>query len=184
MTAAQQLRVLPIPTSIDNAGDWSELAAQIASETGVPPAVTPEILLGAIASAVPLLFEADAAKDMNPLRGTFADAVIEQCQRNAGCLEGEHPISAAVQLVGAHTVDGHCLLKAHLVIQVQSADASQRVARQFWDLQLGAQVTVGQASCPNCGAPLATGALVCTHCQTDVRGVVEVPLVVSRLELY
>lgn len=99
-----------------------------------------------IGSAVPLLFEADAAKDMNLLRGTFADAVIAQSQRNTGCLEGGHPTSAVVHLVGAHTVDGHCLLRAHLIIQVQDADGSQRVARQFWDLQLGAQVTVGQTS--------------------------------------
>jgi hypothetical protein len=184
MTAGGQLQVAPIPTSIENTGDWSEIAAQIASATGVPPVLTPETLLGMVGSAVPLLFGADAAKDMNPLRGTFADTVIAQCQRNAGCLEGEHPTSAVVHLVGAHTVDGHCLLRAHLSIQVQGADGSQRVARQFWDLQLGAQVTVGHPSCPNCGAPIAMGTLICEHCQTDVRSVVEVPLVVSRIELY
>ncbi len=184
MTAGQQLQVAPIPTSIDNAGDWSAIAAQISSETGVPPVLTPEILMGMIGSAVPLFFEADASKDMNPLRGTFADTVLAQCQRNAGCLQGEHPTSTAIHLVGAHTADGHCLLRTHLIIQVQGADSEQRAARQFWDLQLGAEVTVGQPSCPNCGAPIATGTLVCEHCQMDVRSVVEVPLVVSRIELY
>jgi hypothetical protein len=184
MTAGQHLQVAPIPASIDNSGDWGGITAQIASETGVPPVLTPEILVGMVGSAVPLLFEADASKDMNPLRGTFADTVVAQCQRNAGCLEGEHPTSAVVHLVGAHMVDGHCLLRAHLVIQVQGADGDQGTARQFWDLQLGAQVTVGQPNCPNCGAPIATGTLICEHCQTDVRSVVEVPLVVSRIELY
>jgi hypothetical protein len=184
MTTGQQLQTAPIATSIENVDAWSEIAAQFASGMGVPPAVTPEILLGMIAGAVPLLFEADAAKDMNPLRGTFADTVIAQCQRNAGCLEGQRPSSAVIHLVGAHMVDGHCLLRAHLIIQVQAADGRETTARQFWDLRLGAQVTVGQPSCPNCGAPAATGALICEHCQADLRSVVEVPLAVSRIELY
>ena len=41
-----------------------------------------------------------------------------------------------------------------------------------------------QGRCPNCGAPIARGELVCEHCRADVRSVVTVPLVVSRLELY
>jgi NMD protein affecting ribosome stability and mRNA decay len=43
---------------------------------------------------------------------------------------------------------------------------------------------VGQQTCPNCGAPIGNGELVCGYCRTDVRSLVEVPLVVSRLELY
>ena len=55
---------------------------------------------------------------------------------------------------------------------------------QVWDLQLGTQVTIGQPQCPNCGAPLARGELICGHCHADVRSIVEAPIAVSRLELY
>jgi uncharacterized Zn finger protein (UPF0148 family) len=81
-------------------------------------------------------------------------------------------------------VDGHPVLRAHVSIQVQDADSSQSVNSQIWDLQLGAQVTVGQSICPSCGAPLAKGELICGHCGTDVRSATKVPLAVSRLELY
>ncbi len=184
MTTTDQLQVAPIPTTIDNAEEWDAIAQQIASESGLPTVVTPELVRGMIGSAVPLLFGADAAKDMNLLRGTFADPVIAQCERNAGCLQGEKPISATIHLVGSHMVNGHPALRARLSAQVQGIDGDQSINRQFWDLQLGAQVTVGQLQCPNCGAPIAKGALICEHCRTDVRSVVETPLAVIRLELY
>jgi hypothetical protein len=183
MSTTGQLQASPVPATIDNAGRWDEIAQQIASLSGLPTVVTPEMLVGMIGGGVALLYEADAAKNMSLLRGTFADLVIAQCQRNAGCLAGAQPTSATVNLVGAHMADGHPVVRVHLSIQVQTADG-HIVNGQFWDLQLGAQVTVGQSQCPNCGAPIGTGELICAHCRTDVRSVVEVPLVVSRLELY
>jgi ribosomal protein S27AE len=184
MSTTERLEGSPIPSSIENAGDWEAIARQIASQAGLPPVVTPDVLAGMIASAIPLLFEADAANNMNLLRGTFADQVIAQCQRNAGCLMGARPTSAVVHLVGPHLEDGHPVLRAHISVQVEDPNGSQSVSSQFWDVQLEAQVTVEQASCPNCGAPLGKGELICGHCGTDVRTVSEVPLLVSRVELY
>jgi hypothetical protein len=184
MTTAEQLQVSPIPVSIDNVADWGEIAEQVARESGLPTVVTPEMLARMVGSAAALLFAADAAKDMNLLRGTFADPVIAQCQRNTGCLGGGQPASAAIRLIGAHMVDAHPVLRARLEVQVKGADGSESVAGQFWDLQLGAQATVGQSTCPNCGAPIADGDLICGHCRADVRDVIAVPLLVSRLELY
>jgi hypothetical protein len=184
MTTTEQLQLSPIPVTIDNLGEWDGIARQLASETGQPTAVTPELIVGLIGGAVPLLFAADASKDINLLRGTFTDPVIAQCQRNAGAFLGERPVSAVVDLVGAPMVDGHPAIRARVAIQVQDADGGQSVNSQVWDLQLGAQVIVGQAICPGCGAPLAKGELICGHCGTDVRSITKVPLVVSRLELY
>jgi hypothetical protein len=184
MTTAEQLKVSPVPTTIANPGEWEAIAKQIASESGLPTEVTPEMVAGMVGSAVALLFQADAARDMDLLRGTFADPVIAQCQRNVGSLLGEAPVSAVVNLIGAHMVEAHPTLRVRLPIQVKSPDGSESVNSQFWDLQLGAEVTVGQAVCPNCGAPIAQGALICEHCRADVRSVVKAPLVVSRLELY
>jgi hypothetical protein len=184
MTTTERVEVSPIQVSIDNPGDWGEIAGQLASESGLPGLVTPEMVVGMIGGAVPVLFEADATNSMNLLRGTFTDQVIAQCKRNAGCLRGGRPISAVVKLVGAHLVDGAAVLRAHVVIQVRDAGGERSIATQFWDLQLGAKVTVGQSQCPNCGAPVASGELICRHCHTDVRSVVSAPLVVRRLELY
>jgi zinc-ribbon domain len=184
MTQAAQLRVSPVPSSIDNVGDWDGIARQIAAEAGLPTAVTPEMVTGMIGSGVPLLFDADAAKDMDLLRGTFAAPVIAQCQRNTGCLRQQRPSSVAAHLIGSHVLEGRPVLRTHLSIELAESVDGQNVTGQFWDLELGAQTTVGRASCPNCGAPIATGALICGHCQADVRTVVEVPLIVSRLELY
>jgi len=184
MTSTQQLQLAPIPVSIDNLAEWEAIAKQIASETGEPTVVTPELIVGMIASAVPLLFAADASKDTNVLRETFTGPVIAQCQRNAGCLSGQRPLSAVVDLIGAPRVEGHTALRVHVTVDVEGADGSPSVNRQVWDLQLGAQVMVGQTTCPSCGAPLAEGELICGHCGTDVRSAVKVPLAVSRLELY
>ncbi len=184
MSAAAQLHASPIPASIDNAGEWSAIAAQIAADTGLPTEVTPALLTGMIGSAVPLLFAADAAKDAALLRGTFADSVIAQCARTAGSLEGQQPTSVSIALVGAHLAEGCPVLRAHLAIDARRSDGGECVARQFWDVELGGEVTVGEPACPNCGAPIATGQLICSHCQADVRAVVRMPLVVCRLELY
>jgi hypothetical protein len=184
VTAVEQLQVAPVPASIANPEGWREIAEQIASESGLPTQVTPELMTGMIASAVPLLFEADAAGDMSVLRGTFTDAVIAQRRHTAGCFAGERPSAATIELIGAHMAAGHPTIRAHVSIQTRTGDGTQTVNNQFWDLQLDAQVTVGRPSCPNCGAPVAAGHLICEHCQADLRSVVKVPLAVSRLELY
>lgn len=184
MAATAQPRLDPVATSIENAGDWEAIAEQVEARAGVPTTVTPELLTAKIASAVPLLFEADASGERELLRGTFADAVIAQRAQNAGGLEGERPRAVTVRLVGVHMQGDRAVLRVHLAIDVANAAGAERARSQFWDLQLGAQVTVGGATCPNCGAPVAPGHLICSHCQTDVRGTIEAPLVVSRLDLY
>ncbi len=184
MTDTQSPQLTTIPVSIDNCADWQEIAGQLSAEAGLPTVLTPELVQGMIGSAVPLLFAADAARDMDLLRGTFADQVIAQCQRNSGSLAGAQPTSAIMHLAGAPMIDGHPALRVHVAVQVQDAADGESVSSQFWDHQPGAQVTVGRPICPNCGAPIASGALICGHCGTDVRGVVKMPLVVSRLELY
>jgi zinc-ribbon domain len=120
---------------------------------------------------------------MNLLRGTFGDPVVAQCGRNLGQCSGARPTSVAVHLVGSRLADGHPVVRAHLVIQVSGSDGSPGVTGQFRDLQLGGQVT-GQPTCPNCGAPVGDGELICSHCHADVRSVIDAPIVVSRLELY
>jgi ribosomal protein S27AE len=181
---SEQLQLAPVPASIDNPGQWDTIAQQIALASGLPLTITPEVLLGMVGSAAPLIFEAQSAGDAGMLRGTFADPVVAQCQRNGVRLLSGEPVSAVVHLVGGRVADGHSVLRVHLAIEGQDAAGEHTVDRQFWDLSLGGQVTVGLHSCPNCGAPLAAGELVCGHCHTDVRKTVQVPLVVSRLELY
>jgi hypothetical protein len=184
MTPTQQLDLSPISTAIDNVDAWPGLAQQISARAGLPTELTPELICGMLGSAVPLLFAADAAHNVDLLRGTFADPVIAQCERNAGQLAGARPFSAAVHLVGTPVANGQPALRTHLKVEVQTADAAHGVSGQFWDLQLGAQAVVAQATCPNCGAPIAGGHLICEHCGTDVRSVVSVPLIVGRLEIY
>jgi hypothetical protein len=184
MSTAGHVEVAPIPASIDNVEQWGEIAQQIASETGIPTEITPEIIAAMLGSAVPMLFAADAAKDTNVMRGTFTDAVIAQCERNAGGLEGQQPTAATISLVGAHMQKGQAVVRARVAIHVRDAAGTESMTNQFWDLQIGAQLTVGQPTCPNCGAPITKGALACEHCGADVRGTVHVPLAVSKLELY
>jgi hypothetical protein len=182
--SAVSRQVRPIPASVDNPGDWAALAAQLAADTALPTALTPELIAGMAGTAVPLLFAADTAGNVDLLRGTFAGPVVAQCLRNLGCLTGAQPQKVAVHLVGAHAIDSHPVVRAHLAIQTLDASGNPGVQNQFWDLQSDAEVTIGQTSCPNCGAPLGSGELICSHCHADVRSVAKVPLVVSRLELY
>ena len=182
MSAGEQQQISPIPASPENPQEWPEIAARISSLAGVPTTVTPEMLDGMVGSAVALLYAADSTRDMGLLRGTFADPVIAQCERNAGCLRGDRPISAVIRLVGVRAVDGHPTLRVHLSIGVTGD--TQSLSGQVWDIQVGGDATVGRPSCPNCGAPLPVGMLTCGHCGSDVRTVVNVPLLVNRLELY
>jgi hypothetical protein len=183
-TPVGQQGLAPIPASIENTEVWPEVAKRVETQTNLPTTITPELITAMVASAVPLLFASDASGNLSPLRGTFTDQVVAQCQRNAGALAGDTPMAAVVKLIGSHMVEGHPVLRVHVAVQVRRASGVDGVDSQFWDLQLGSQVTVGQATCPNCGAPIRPGELICGHCRTDVREVVEVPLVVSRLELY
>jgi ribosomal protein S27AE len=184
MSTTERLQLAPVPASIENPEDWDALAQQITQGTGMPPVVTPALIVGMIGSAVPLLFEADGSGNADLLRGTFVDPVVVQCARNPGQWMGAQPTSVAVHLVGSRVEDGHPVVRAHLVIQVRRPDGTPGSNGQFWDIQFGGHLTVGQPNCPNCGAPIADGALICGHCHSDVRGVVDVPIVVSRLELY
>jgi len=184
MSPTGHLGIAPVPATIDNAADWDVLANQVAVGTGMPTVVTPEMIVGMVGSAVPLLYAADAARDVNLLRGTFSDPVVAQCTRNAGALMGALPTAIVVHLAGSRLMDGHPVVRAHLSIQADDPRGNPTTCRQFWDLQFGGQVTVSQPSCPNCGAPVGKGELICGHCHADVRSAVDVPIVVSRLDLY
>jgi len=181
--SAPTTQLAPIAATVSNPADWQNIARQLAAETGQPTALTLQMVTSMLAGAVPLLFAADQNRDMNLLRGTFTDPVIAQCERNTGCLGGEQPSSVAIELIGAHPSDSHATLRVRLTIALRD-QAEQSVTGQFWDLQLLAQVTVGQTTCPNCGAPLAQGELICGYCGGDVRSALSVPLAVCRLELY
>lgn len=184
MSVTAQLEIAPVPATIDNAADWDLLAHQITAGAGMPPVVTPEMIVGMVGSAVPLLFAADAARNLNLLRGTFSDPMVAQCTRNAGTLMGALPKAVVIHLAGSRVVDDHQVVRAHLSIKATEPEGKPTSSQQFWDLQFGGQVTVSQPSCPNCGAPVGRGELICGHCHTDVRSVVDVPIVVTRLDLY
>jgi hypothetical protein len=184
MTGTTTVQLPPISVVVDNPNEWATITQEMASRAGAPPAVGLDLLTGVVASAAPLLFEADATRSPGLLRGTFTDPVIAQVQRNLGYLNGERPESAVVHLIGSPTGAGPAVIRIHVQVGVRSPEGASGVSRQFWDLTVGAQVVVAQATCPNCGAPLAPGQLICDHCRADVRSVVQVPLAVSRLELY
>jgi hypothetical protein len=173
-----------IAGSIDNREDWDAVTQPIKQASGLPMAVSPDELLTLIRSGVALMFEAQTSGNMNLLRGTFAAPVVGQCQANRNGLMSGRPRSVVVHLAAGRVVEGHGVVRVHLEIHGERPDGHASLDRQFWDLQVGAQVIVAQPACPTCGAPIAVGELICGHCRTDVRSVVEVPAAVCRLELY
>jgi hypothetical protein len=184
VSSTGQIQIAPIPVTLDNSDEWPAFEQQISSVSGMPPVVTPELVTAMVGSAVPMLFSADAAGDASALRGTFSDSVVAECQRNVGNFMGEQPASVVVHLAGARMEAEHPVLRVHLSVSVKNAEGSEVLNSQFWDLQLGGEVTVGQPTCPNCGGPIPQGQLICAHCGTDVRSVVHVPLVVTKIEAY
>lgn len=174
----------PVAASINNREDWAAVTQGIERTTGLPIAISPDGLGAVIGSGLTLMFDAQTSGSMDGLRGTFAAPVVAQCQANHDGLLSGRPRSVTVHLAAGRVVHGHGVLRVHLEIHGERPDGSASIDRQFWDLQVGAQVTVAQPACPNCGAPVTAGELVCSHCGTDVRHNVDVPVVVSRLELY
>jgi hypothetical protein len=184
MTSIDSVDCPPIQATFDNPDDWPAMADQLGGSAGIPTALTLETVGGLIGCAVPLLFSADRSGDASLLRGTFVDQVVAQCQRNLGCLRGDRPVSVTVHLVGTPVRSGGPVLRVHLSIATQGADGGPGATSQFWDLLIDPTVTVGAHDCPNCGAPLAVGHVVCEHCHADVRTAVQVPLAVGKLEIY
>jgi len=184
MTMSDVPELATVPVDLDNPEDWNDIAQQLAAVTSIPGSVTPELLTMTVGSAVPILFAADRSGDSDILRGTFTDQVMTQRRGLPGSLDGDTPVSVTLHLVGAPLREGKPVIRAHLVIATRSADGGSGANSQFWDFTIDTQVVVGQATCPNCGAPVPEGRLICDHCHTDVRQVVSAPLVVSRLELY
>ncbi len=184
MTMSDQVKLSPVSVSIENPEDWAGIVQQLSADAGAPSGLTPELLTGTVGSAVPVLFAADASGSMDLLRGTFAAQVIAQCQRHCGCLDGDTPGSVVLRLVGTPMNDGKTALRVHLLIRTRTSAGSGGANSQFWDFAVGAQATEGRTSCPNCGAPLNEGQLICDHCHGNVGRTVDVPLLVNRLELY
>lgn len=174
----------PVPTTVDEPGDWADIAGRLAPGPGDHPPVTLDAVVAFLASAVPLLFEFEASGDTGLLQGVFAGSVIDQCQRTRGAMAGERPVTTRVHLVGIPPHAVTPALRVHLAVAVRSPDGGAGTASMFWDLQPDAQVTVGRSTCPSCGAPLGQGWLVCDHCGVDVRDTVTAPFVVSRIEMY
>jgi hypothetical protein len=184
MTMSDQAKMSPVSVSIDNPDDWADIAQQLSASAGVPSCLTPDVLMGTVGSAVPMLFAADASGTTDLLRDAFAPQVIVQRQRLSGSLNGDTPDSVVLHLVGTPIQDGKTELRVHLLIKTHTSAGGEGASSQFWDFAVGAQVTVGRTSCPNCGAPLGNGQLICDHCHANVGRTVDAPLVVNRLELY
>ena len=184
MTMSDQTELSPISVSIDNPEDWADISQQLSAELGEPVVLTPEVIGRTVGSAVPMFFAADASGNLDTLRGTFAAQVIAQCQRHIGTLNGDTPESVLLRLVGSPMENGKPALRVHLQIKTRAPDGIEGATGQFWDFALGVQVTVAPCACPNCGAPLSGGQLICDHCHTDVGQVAHAALVVERLELY
>ncbi len=174
----------PVAATLGDPEDWPAIAGQLTRATGLPVVADTDALTAFVAGAVPLLYEADRARDGGPLRGSFADPVLAQVQRNAPALGGAVPTGVTITLAASRVIDGHAVIRVHLAIGVRTPTGASAVQRQFWDLQLGGEATVAATTCSGCGAPLAAGELLCRHCGADARVLARPPVLVSRLEHY
>jgi len=174
----------PIAARLGDPDDWPAIAGQLTRATGLPVAVDADALTAFVAGALALLYEADRSGDAGPLRGSFADPVVAQVQRNAHSLGGATPTGVTITLAASRVIDGHPVIRTHLAVAVHTPTGLPAVQRQFWDLQLGGQATVAAPACADCGAPLAPGELLCHHCGADARLLAHPPVLVARLEHY
>jgi hypothetical protein len=173
-----------IQVTVDNPEVWAEIALHFATRTGTPLSSDLAALTSLVASGVTLLFEADATGSVDLLRGTFSDQLVAQCERNLGCLHGDRPTSAMVHLVGVPESTREASIRTRVMVAVTELDGQSGMRSQFWDLQADVSVVVGTSTCPNCGAQLQPGQLICGYCSTDVRRSLQVPFVVTKLEMY
>ena len=171
-----------VPVSFENPETWSDLGVRLArvgfSGTSL------DQLAGLVSTAVPLVFACDLSGDYSAMHGVFSDVTVAQCEQNSGSLQGAQPASVSVRIAAVQSELTPPTLRIHLTIGVIGAADGASVLGQFWDVASNQQAVVGQSTCPNCGAPIASGLLACTHCGADVRSVVSVPFVVERLQLY
>ena len=173
-----------IPIEVENPDEWSEIYRELSAMHGVPPALTLDAVTALVASAVPILFHADATHSVDVMRGTFSNQVIAQCGAHLGCLLGVTPTSALLRLIGAPARRVPPVLRVRIIARTIAPQGHDVKISQFWDIEFDSETTVSMGTCPNCGAPLAAGQLVCSHCHSDARAKVEVPLLVNRLQIY
>ncbi len=184
MTYADPGELTAIPTTVENPGEWSQIYQELSAAHGVPPAVTVDAIAAMVGSALPIFFHADATRGIDIMRGTFSNQVIAQCGAHLGCLGGARPTSALVRLIGAPARRDPPVLRVRVVARTVTPEGNDGTNSQFWDIEFDSETVVSKGACPNCGAPLAAGQLVCSYCHRDARTKVQVPLLVNRVQIY
>jgi zinc-ribbon domain len=172
-----------LPVSVENPETWNEISRAITERTGLPPVTDLASVLGFVGASIRLVFEAENAQRPDTLRASFAEPVIAQLIRHGGGFIGSTPSAADVNLVGVPGSSGPPAVRLRIRITAANPAGQPSYLEQFWDVQMGGgTVTVGATTCPNCGAPLADGAIVCSYCRADTRSAQNVPLLVVKLE--
>jgi len=178
--------VAPVAIAVANPAHWADVATAFERQTGVPLNVNVEYLEAFVATAVPALFLADATGQYGLLRGFMLDLVVAQCERNRGILEGASAQGVSLFVVGIphDEPEPGVPIRLKLGISATSRTGLSKAVEQFWDVSVNQTATISLVKCPDCGAPLAPGELVCHYCHVSTAQVVVHPLLVSRLRLY
>jgi hypothetical protein len=173
-----------IPVTTENAQDWPDIASDIEKRSGTPPTADLSVVERFMGDCIALLSEADRAHNPELLRGSFADELVGRLLRLTVPACGWTAVAAHLVLIGAPAGVERAVLRIRANVQARDQDGDEpSVHEQFWDLAFGdLTATVATTNCPNCGAPLTQGVLVCPYCHTDTRATAHVPLQVVRLQ--
>jgi hypothetical protein len=172
-----------VPTTVDNPADWGDITAAITRRTGTPPSVGLESLCRFVGDAVALLVDADKTGTFEELRRSFSPQVVAQLAAHPGDYAGCRPRAVRLTLIGAPHRDGDPVVRVRVRIELADAHDGGVESDQFWDVQMKATPEhTAPDVCPNCGAPLGAGALVCGFCRAEPGPSSATPLLVARLE--
>jgi hypothetical protein len=171
-----------IPVVIDNLADWTDMAKVLASDLSVQSTITPELITQFVGSAVKVLFSIGSIEQIGLARGVVSDHVLNQFEHLIGQLSGT-PVAVTVHLVSTPEDGDHYEVRIHVGVRVNGGNAE--VVWMVWDLMTDAAVAVAPSTCPNCGAPLENGVLICPFCHASVLPTAaRSPLQITRLETY
>lgn len=170
-----------VPLTVDNPGDWASLAAKMGAEVGLPTHATREAVTNFVQHAASVLFVADASHNIDLLRSIFEEGVVESYRNLFGQFANATPQAYAVHLISSVPDNNRPDIRILVTISYQRSGAD-RVSKMFWDLVFDTTLRVAAARCPNCGAAVEAGGLICTYCQHELSTTVAAAVAVSRVQ--
>ncbi len=174
-----------ITTNILNEKDFLNLGKDFAKP--LPQEISLESVKLFVSTMVPQMYSCMINHDFRSLLNSFSQEAVEALKFLSAHYVGNEPNLVEVNLVGLTPDQANkdfMELRIHLTVHAADSDGSPVILQQFWDVSGNHSFEGSLSQCPNCGAPVEAGTIVCKYCHSDLRSESTATIFVSRVQSY